>query len=444
MSDVRSLLREAVGDVSEDEDALDRTIRLARRRQRRIRITALVVAMAVGALGISAGTWTILMATRRTVSTAGSCQGGWQTFTIKAPGNYFNRITGIDTLSASDIWAVGSYGQVPAPWLSPRPPGAIGPAPPVFVTPWVLHWNGHAWSQVPAINDSVRLSNPPRGGTALLDVSATSPDDVWMIGSGPVIEHWDGHAISVVPSPAVNLLDGTLSAVSADRANDAWAVGSGGPGGIIEPVIEHWDGSSWSIVPSPHVDPRYSTLDDVVAISPNDVWAVGREWDHSLIIHWDGVSWTVVPSPQVRAPRLFGVAAAAPNDVWAVGGTYKDVNGYGPTFALLEHWDGLRWSVVPIPGSRRGGFLGDIAISGSNDIWIHWGPDYSEEVTPPETLLHYDGRVWETVPPLPRAFQPGAGSDVAAIPGGIAWFVWAYDSGQQFPQPVVARYCGTG
>jgi hypothetical protein len=446
MSEIPSLLSHAVSDLSEPNDALQETLRRARRRQRRTKITAVVVAIAVAVLGISAGTWTILRSTPRKATTIGSCENGWQTFAIKGPGNYFNRINGIDALSSSDIWAVGSYGQVPAAWLSPRLPGSSGPAPPVLETPWALHWDGQSWARVPTANLGVRLTNPPFGGSSLWDLSAASSNDVWMVGGGgggSIIEHWDGHSLSIVRSPPqTNLVNGALVAVSADGPKDAWAVGSGGPGGIINPVIEHWDGSTWSSVPSPPVDPRYSVLEDVAAISPNDAWAVGRSWDQSLILHWDGESWKVVPSPQVRAPRLMGVAALAPDDVWAAGATYKDVNGEGPTYELLEHWDGTRWSLVPIPASRSTGFLGDISIAGASDIWLHAGPDYSKQSTK-ETLLHYDGRAWKTAPQLPAAVQLGAVSDIAAIPGGTVWLVGTYQSGR-LSQPIVARNCATG
>src|SRR5215467_9326066 len=54
-----------------------------------------------------------------------------------------------------------------------------------------------------------------------------------------------------------------------------------------------------------------------------------------------------VPSPNAGsgANALFGVSAIASNDVWAVG-EFSSVSA-GQT--LVEHWNGVSWSVVASP-----------------------------------------------------------------------------------------------
>jgi hypothetical protein len=54
-----------------------------------------------------------------------------------------------------------------------------------------------------------------------------------------VIEHWNGHGWRIMRSP---IADGTLAAVTALSARNAWAVGSGDKGAMID----HWTGTRWT------------------------------------------------------------------------------------------------------------------------------------------------------------------------------------------------------
>jgi hypothetical protein len=57
-------------------------------------------------------------------------------------------------------------------------------------------------------------------------VTALAADDAWAVGSN--IQHWDGQAWSVVPAPA-----GTYRGIAAVNARDIWAVGSDPSGGSL-------------------------------------------------------------------------------------------------------------------------------------------------------------------------------------------------------------------
>jgi hypothetical protein len=87
----------------------------------------------------------------------------------------------------------------------------------------------------------------------------------------------------------------------------------------------------------------------VVAIGPNDVWAVGYHGNAAfgfltLVEHWDGVSWSVVPSPSGSNDIVYGVSSASANDIWAVG---RSLNTFTfQTSMLVVHWDGNSWSQV--------------------------------------------------------------------------------------------------
>jgi hypothetical protein len=94
----------------------------------------------------------------------------------------------------------------------------------------------------------------------------------------PPLKGWN-----TVASPPVGS-EGSLIAVAALSAGDAWAVGQyEGPDSLQRTLIEHWNGSSWTQIPSPNSSQRFNTLSAVAVISPTDAWAVGDG-----IQHWDG------------------------------------------------------------------------------------------------------------------------------------------------------------
>jgi len=134
----------------------------------------------------------------------------------------------------------------------------------------------------------------------------------------------------------------------------AWAVGYYINGKFEQkPLIEHFDGAIWSVVPSPSPGQKKNILFGVTAISDDDVWAVGARQDsaglwRTLAEHWDGSVWSVVDSVDVgvNGNQFYAVAARASSDVFAVG---QQAGAGFPSKALIEHWDGTAWSVVPSP-----------------------------------------------------------------------------------------------
>ena len=228
----------------------------------------------------------------------------------------------VAAVSPRDVWATGDRAATP-----PRP----------GLEALVEHWDGVRWQTVPV------------SGTSVLGVAALSRRDVWAVGSGDqggLIEHWDGVRWRVVYEPGPHRV--CCSGIAALARDDVWAAG-----GSLAPnpnVALHWDGRHWQSLVLPVV--KDSLLWTLTAISAYDVWAVGTvnasTHPKTLIEHWDGVRWRVVPSPNVagHANFLFGVAGVSARDVWAVG----RVGGYdsdATSKALIEHWDGVRWSIVP-------------------------------------------------------------------------------------------------
>jgi hypothetical protein len=313
----------------------------------------------------------------------------------------------------------------------------------------------------------VSSSNPsPIEGNLLNSVAAITPHDVWAVGmrsanTGPqtLTEHWNGAQWSVVSSPNVPGVNNALGGVAAVSAHDVWAVGFSNPGHTL---TEHWNGATWSIVPSPNMGPAtaFNTLNGVAAVAANDVWAVGYVADgmgnaRTLIEHWNGVSWTLVPSPDVDganpSDNLFGVVAISANNVWAVGNSVSPNTGTTPSRTLIEHWNGVRWVIVPSPNALPGlhsNWLVSVSGVAANDVWA---VGYHQKIPPMPgptyTLIeHWDGASWKLVPS--PTLHPGVDNNsllgVAAITSHDVWAVGAHGTtSPSLPQTLTEHWNGS-
>jgi hypothetical protein len=220
----------------------------------------------------------------------------------------------------------------------------------------IEHWDGTAWSIVA----SPALDQP---GAVLLAISVVSPDDIWAVGyqstpsAGykPLIEHWNGRAWSIVPAPAPAAgPTAWLEGVSGDSSTDAWAVGyyaGDARTSTAYPLVEHWNGTAWTAVPLPaSVSALKAVLVSVYAAAPDDVWATeGLSHPPAVFVHWDGTAWSTVPAP---VPDEYGLSydyesidGSGPGDVWAAGTV---ATGYPPAvqyplIARLSCGPGSRW-----------------------------------------------------------------------------------------------------
>ena len=256
----------------------------------------------------------------------------------------------------------------------------------------------------------VSSPNVGTGNNRLEGVAAVSAKDVWAVGVGPggtLTEHWNGTQWSIVPSPNPSSGSGIFYAVTAISSNNIWAVGlSFLNNGNEATLTEHWNGSKWSLVPSPNN--TFYTFNELLAVSAtsaNDVWAVGDiagpdpdSDTFTLIEHWNGLKWSIVPSANVQFEQNFlqGVRAVSASDVWAVG--FTEVGGTPPDQGLIEHWNGSKWSVVTSPNQPGSinNFLSGIAVISANDIWAVGG--YQDSSLAGFTLTeHWNGSKWSIV-----------------------------------------------
>jgi hypothetical protein len=250
---------------------------------------------------------------------------------------------------------------------------------------------------------------------------------------------------AVKPSPTKG--SATLSAVAATSAKDVWAVGSYNTGGAYKTLIEHWNGTGWTIVPSPNPAAGFHTtnaLTAVVAITAKNAWAFGffektTTSFRTLVEHWNGVKWSVVPSPNSGPGENTLLAATARNgtDIWAVG--YHNDPGHRRT--LTEHWNGANWSIVASPSVGSGdNFLFGAAAASGGPVWAVG----SDSVSFGQTLaLRWNGQAWT----LGKTVSPGDGDRflqaVAAPAARYALAVGSYLKGNQ-TRALAERWTGNG
>jgi hypothetical protein len=210
----------------------------------------------------------------------------WSKTKSPNPSPVNNFLSSVSAASVGDAWAVGS--QVDATTRNNRT--------------LILHWDGTAWSRVKSPSPS-SSNNLPSG------VSADSATDAWVVGNyvsnttgyfRTLILRWDGTAWSRIKSPNPSSSHNILNGVSAASATDAWAVGIyvNTTTVLDRALILHWNGTVWSRIKSPNPEAGHKMLSGVSADSANDAWAVGSfvgattGKSRTLISHWDGAVWS--------------------------------------------------------------------------------------------------------------------------------------------------------
>jgi len=299
-----------------------------------------------------------------------------------------------------------------------------------------------AWHIVPSPNVQATYN-------ALNGVVALSKTNVWAVGqestypqpNQTLTEHWNGSQWSIVPTPVVGLGSQFNAAAQIPNTNHLWAVGtqyssSNGP----QTLIERWNGTKWNVIPTPilNEDPEVTSniFYAVTALSRTDAWAVGVYYASgslpqvALIEHWNGKAWSLVPGATPAGTSfswLYGIVALSANNIWAVG-TYSAQVGGGER-ALIEHWNGTAWSFIsaPNPGSIANFLYSVTRIPGTNHLWAVGnylnGGAY-------QTLVEYwNGTTWSLVSSPSPGMNDNFFSGVAAVSATDVWAVGAYTSG---------------
>lgn len=286
-------------------------------------------------------------------------------------------------------------------------------------------------------------------GASLLSVSAVSGKSVWFAGGyattltgfgAPWLLHGDGSSVGSAngqPVPPPRTAFATAGRASFDSDTDGWSLSSL-PSAATTPFAQRWHGGQWTSVPlAPSTDAaRYNVrISDVAAIAPDDAWAVGSSyavdtllgtWPVGAVVqHWDGDAWTIVPNPLAdeEYAGLDALAVVSPDDVWAVGEAWShDERALAP---VVEHWDGKAWSTVSPPAG------GPLVLARLDSVSATRGGVWASGVTqdhpgaqggvPQPVVEHFDGTAWHVAGGLPDL----GGGRITAVYAAADDDVWA-------------------
>jgi len=224
--------------------------------------------------------------------------------------------------------------------------------------PFFEHWNGTAWSVVPA---AIPVGS---SGAGITGVSCTGPTFCTAVGNqtvsgaGPLVEQWNGTAWSVVTTP--NLAapgDAEFDGVSCRSTVFCMAVGY--QAGETQTLAEMWNGTMWTVVPSSN-DPAGSASEfrSVSCVGSAFCAAVGYSQGGSitnssdnLVALWTGSAFMMTAAPNPSAGfggALYGVSCFSATSCTAVGQSYLNAGG-SQSDTQGQTWDGQSWSVVTTP-----------------------------------------------------------------------------------------------
>jgi|GEM_PF-577843 len=376
--------------------------------------------------------------------------GSWSIVSIPKVGAGREELQSVSAASSRDVWAVGYYSNRPVTESSNEIRDA---------RTLTMHWDGLAWNHTPS-------PNVGNGNNFLLGVEALAASDAWAVGyytetnglQQAMILHWNGKAWGQVPAPKTTG-NSRLRAVSAVAPDDIWAVGSIDDAFTL---ILHWNGKTWTQVPSPSPGIDFNGLFAVSALSKDDVWAAGQyvtryqqmgaPQGKALLLHWDGARWKVVPA-SFKGTYTRGVVAVSKGAGWVVGG-YAGEGGGGHA---ISRWDGSHWSPKAVPelgevdgygdNNVRNSDLSGITAISKDDVWAVGS--YSTQSTEAfhwkaHTLVeHWDGTAW-SVAPSPNVGEEGSAlTAVDAVSRGEIWAVGRHGP-YNAPKALILRYDGSG
>jgi hypothetical protein len=264
------------------------------------------------------------------------------------------------------------------------------------------HWDGTAWSIVaqPAAVDFGELTS----------VSCPTTHSCAAVGNSVFVQHWNGTHWGVAPftsktsqSQLVDVSCPTTACV---------AVGSFSDGKTTRTLTERRVGAKWKIVPSPNPAGAVSSIfSGVACITATDCTAVGTSLtiasqpqgvvQQALIEHWNGGAWTIVPSPAPSGTsiELDSVACVSATNCTAVGVALSQTSAA----PLIEHWNGATWSVVPGP-TPPFGFFDELAsvscASASNCMAVGYfeASTGTRNETARTLVEHWNGSSWSILP----------------------------------------------
>ena len=360
--------------------------------------------------------------------------GGWAVQSAQSLGSSDNSLGPIAGSAPDDVWAVGDY--LPDQAASNQD----------ATLSFAEHWNGRKWAVV-------RTPNAGPNFSSFNDVAA-SGGYAWAVGQHlnaayqdrTLLEVWNSKRWSIAATANPGSLRDLLFGVSALSRSNVWTVGDQeSANGVFETLAEHWNGHRWSVVRTPDPGANGNLLYAIDAVAPGNVWAVGQRVDargpaQGLVEHWNGRRWSVVPLPaSLSAVQLLDGVTAADGQVWVAGESDSPAGGGRP---LVEHWAAGRWNVAKLPAlpdRSDWGNLYSLAVA-QGSVWavgtfVNPATDSNDVL-----VLRGTGGRW-TVDNAPNAGGPGFSDIVGGITavGGHLWLAGMYTTASSGELPLIER-----
>jgi hypothetical protein len=293
----------------------------------------------------------------------------------------------------------------------------------------VERWNGSSWSLVSSPNPSgaldARLSSV--SCTSATSCFAVGSSSTTTAGKA-LVERWNGSTWSIVAAPTpIGATETSLGAVACLSATSCMAVGSYSTATADKTFATRWNGTTWSIVAMPTpAGAALNVLAGLSCTSSASCYAVGGSLVDSasgfsfktLVERWNGTSWAIVASPNPTSPSL-----AALSGVSCTSATNCDAVGFAlnpSTFderTLVEHWNGTSWSIVAFatPSGALQAGLNDVSCPSAANCYA---VGFSATDTSSKTLVeHWDGLTWSVQATPNPSGASDAGLSGVSCPG---------------------------
>jgi len=222
------------------------------------------------------------------------------------------------------------------------------------------------------------------------------------------------------PNPVGTILEG-VDAVD----GQAWAAGGHVVGPVSSPFIQRWNGHAWSeqTFPVPPGAIGISSFYAVKAFSTSDVWAVGSwKGDGPLVEHWDGVRWSLISVPSFGGTEntLTGVDGTSSTDLWLVGQRQYAAEMHG----VVLHGGTQGFQIVTPPDVA---VLHDVAMLNGRPLVDGWRIGSDGFAAP--VVAARAGETWRDEPVPAEQGRNVFLTGLAVGIGGAAWAVgWSDDS----------------
>jgi hypothetical protein len=346
-------------------------------------------------------------------------------------------LAGVSCVSATSCTAVGSY--EPSTGESQT---------------LIESWNGSTWSIVPSPSPDPKLPNGILAGVSCVSaMSCTAVGSYFSLSSGLTLtlaESWNGSKWSIVPSPDQGTdNNNALAGVSCRSASTCMTIGTEYPHtmlystDILQTLAESWHAGKWSIVRTINHLTYHDALNGVSCSSASFCVAVGffldsKRTDQTMVDSWNGATWSIVPSPKqgINHNQLSGVSCPSSKFCVAVG-------FYNGRSTLVESWNGSRWSVVPSPnvGNAHNYLSGVSCVSSTSCVTVGNAVVSGHGV---EALIEsWNGSKWSIVPSPNLNLNSGNLAGVSCVSARSCTAAGWYNTGVGPDQTLIESWNGS-